>query len=799
MRKTCILILVLILSAASIVVAFPNAKADTYEITTKLTTGVGPIPFLLDKEVTVNGIITPDVAGSGYQYSNIRIRVAEPHTSQLVLGPLSTTHLFSGTFTPDQVGTYEVWATFPGQTVTVGGNTYIASSSESTHFQFTIAPVDFSISASPTSQTINQGQSTTYTVTMASLGGWSNQVFLSVTGLPTGATGTFSPSTVTPTGTSTLTVTTTSQTPVGTSTLTITGDAPLIITHSTTVTLVVNSAAPPPPTPDFTVSAIPASQTVNQGQSTTYTANVGSVGGFTGGVSLTVMGLPTGATGSFNPMTLNPTVTGASTLTVTTTSQTPAGTYTLTITGNWGVITHSTTVTLVVNSAAPPPPTPDFTVSASPASGTVGQGQSTTYTVTIGSVGGFSTSVSLTVTGLPTGATGTFSPSTVTPTGTSTLTVTTTSQTPAGTTTLTITGTAGILTHSTTVTLVVSAVSPPPPSPDFTVSASPTSGTVSQGQATSYTITVSSVGGFSTGVSLSVTGLPAGATGSFSPSTVSPTGTSTLTVVTTSQTPTGTATLTITGTSGVSHQTTVALVVSSTPPPSTLPPSDFAVSASPASGTVSQGQPATFTVAVASLSGFNQEVSFSVAGLPTGATASFSPSTVTSTGTSTLTVATTGSTPSGTYHLTITGTGAGLTHQATVDLIVSVAPDFGVSASPVSQSVSQGQSASYTVTVTFVGGFGQGVSLSVTGLPAGAIPSFSQSSIASSGTSTLTVATNIVTPGTYQLTITGTGGALTHQTNATLVIFSSTFVSSTFVSSTFDSLAFGLWCFGFLV
>lgn len=63
MRKTCILILVLILSAASIVVAFPNAKADTYEITTKLTFSIGPTPFLLGQHVTVNGIITPDVGG----------------------------------------------------------------------------------------------------------------------------------------------------------------------------------------------------------------------------------------------------------------------------------------------------------------------------------------------------------------------------------------------------------------------------------------------------------------------------------------------------------------------------------------------------------------------------------------------------------------------------------------------------------------------------------------------------------------------------------------------------------------
>ena len=73
---------------------------------------------------------------------------------------------------------------------------------------------------------------------------------------------------------------------------------------------------------------------------------------------------------------------------------------------------------------------------------------------------------------------------------------------------------------------------------------------------------MTSVGGFSSGVSLSVTGLPAGATGTFSPSAVAPTGTSTLTVSTTGATPNGTYSLTISGTgSGLTRQTTVTLAV----------------------------------------------------------------------------------------------------------------------------------------------------------------------------------------------------------------------------------------------
>lgn len=97
---------------------------------------------------------------------------------------------------------------------------------------------------------------------------------------------------------------------------------------------------------------------------------------------------------------------------------------------------------------------PDFSLSASPSSRTVVRGGSTSYTVTISSSGGFSDSVTLSVSGLPSGAGGSFSPNPAT-TSSSTLSVTTSPTTPTGTSTLTITGVSGSLTRSTTVTLSV--------------------------------------------------------------------------------------------------------------------------------------------------------------------------------------------------------------------------------------------------------------------------------------------------------------------------------------------------------
>src|SRR5204862_2540212 len=91
--------------------------------------------------------------------------------------------------------------------------------------------------------------------------------------------------------------------------------------------------------PDFSLSASPSSRTVTQGGSTSYSVTISPVGGFTGPVSLSVSGLPSGATGSFTP---NP-ATASSTLSVTTSTSTPIGAYTLTTTGVRGSLTHSTT------------------------------------------------------------------------------------------------------------------------------------------------------------------------------------------------------------------------------------------------------------------------------------------------------------------------------------------------------------------------------------------------------------------------------------------------------------------------
>ncbi|MCJ7497883.1 MAG: hypothetical protein MUO78_07085, partial [candidate division Zixibacteria bacterium] len=101
--------------------------------------------------------------------------------------------------------------------------------------------------------------------------------------------------------------------------------------------------------PDFTIGASPSSRTVDVGGSTTYNVTLSYLYSFGHPVTLTVLGLPSGATGSYSPTPVNPPAT-ASVLTVNTTGSTPAGTYALTIQGT-GSQTHTTPVTLVVNVA----------------------------------------------------------------------------------------------------------------------------------------------------------------------------------------------------------------------------------------------------------------------------------------------------------------------------------------------------------------------------------------------------------------------------------------------------------------
>lgn len=100
---------------------------------------------------------------------------------------------------------------------------------------------------------------------------------------------------------------------------------------------------------------------------------------------------------------------------------------------------------------------------------------------------------------------------------------------------------------------------------------------------------------------------------------------------------------------------------------------DFSISANPSSLTVTQGNSANSTISTVITSGVSQSVSLSASGLPSGATASFSPNPINSGSSSTATISTAAGTPTGTYTITVTGTGTSATHSTTISLTVNAA------------------------------------------------------------------------------------------------------------------------------
>lgn len=123
---------------------------------------------------------------------------------------------------------------------------------------------------------------------------------------------------------------------------------------------------------------------------------------------------------------------------------------------------------------------------------------------------------------------------------------------------------------------------------------------------------------------------------------------------------------------------------------------DFSIAATPATLSVVQGSSTATTVSTSLTGNFNSNISLTASGLPSGATARFSPSSIAApgSGSSTLNISIASTTPPGTYSIAITATGGGKSHATGISLTVSAAsgstqqllgnPTFesGTSASP---------------------------------------------------------------------------------------------------------------------
>ena len=175
-------------------------------------------------------------------------------------------------------------------------------------------------------------------------------------------------------------------------------------------------------------------------------------------------------------------------------------------------------------------------------------------------------------------------------------------------------------------------------------------------------------------------------------------------VLVTAATAGATASATVTGTYNGTSQSGPITVV---------PPPDFTITLTPTlnPATAMVGGSATFTVAVSSINGFNGTVALTAVGLPTGASATFSPSTITASGTSTMTV-TAPSSGTGNFTVTANGASGSLSHSAVSTLAVQ---DFTVTlsgynyASP--PTIPSGGTQTFTIGTAGINGFTGNIAL----------------------------------------------------------------------------------------
>ncbi len=304
---------------------------------------------------------------------------------------------------------------------------------------------DYSLSAP--AQTVTQPAAgntaeADFTVTMVpGPGGYSDPVQLSVKDLPKGVTADWSSGTAVTTDdpSRVLMITVPATLKVGTYTFKVHGENADTGKdgHDVDVTLGVAAPTAVSPAPGFSLTVAPSAATVTQGDTATYTVTLFSTDPPTGGVTLSANGLPHETSATFSPTSLDTSGT-SSTLTVETTDKAHTGDYHFKVTGLSGKAKYEVVVALSVVAA---PKVPGFTLAISPDGQQIAAGGIATYAIGIGRTD-FAALVTLSVDGLPVGATAAFDPNPAD--DSTTLTVTTDAvTTPDGDYTLVISGSGG--------------------------------------------------------------------------------------------------------------------------------------------------------------------------------------------------------------------------------------------------------------------------------------------------------------------------------------------------------------------
>ena len=524
---------------------------------------------------------------------------------------------------------------------------------------------------------------------------------------------------------------------------------------------------------DFSVFMNPNTASIAAGQAFPLTIKTATTAGASQTLTISVSSLPAGLTASFPN---GNTVASGSDLGITLTavaSPTAATDAVVTVTATGASFSHS--AGLLVQLGGTVSTTPDFSISLSPSSQSIQQGNAGTYSVSTTALTGFSGNIALTITGLPSNVTGEFVPATVAAGGTSTLTLTVdASASVVSGATFVVTGTSGSLVHSANADLSVTAAGSG--SNTFSLAVSPDTRTIVPSSAATFTVASHVTSGTAESIALSIPDgeLPTGVTAAFNPATITAGASSTLTLTAAANAPSSSSTLDVFGEATSDSEyapvgATLNVVLG-----------DYSLSVTPANSALTVGGTKTYTVNSAVLLGAPGTLTLSIADLPTGVTGEFdadhaagTPATLTLTAAADAPVA-----AATTFTVTADDSADGLEHTATAQVsVVAVGTnDFSVAVSPGTLSVQRGASGTLSVTTAVVAGSAQTIALTAAGLPSGVTGTFSPSSVSAGQGSTLTLAANssatLVSGST--VTITGTATSGTHDATALLTVTAGT-------------------------
>jgi len=414
------------------------------------------------------------------------------------------------------------------------------------------ASIDFSVSANPGAQAIKAGTGVQVQVAIspAAMVGFVN---LSTSGLPAGVTATFGQDVDVLNGAKTLYISSTQTATSGTAKVTVIASDSTGKTHTASFNLTITPAA------DFSMSVLPAGQTLKPGESTNFTVKVVYGSNTVGPVNLSTGPLPAGTSVSFTPSTL--TASGTSTATISAASDAATSLSSVNVLGSNNSGTLVDPVTLTISPA-------NFQLSLMSGPSVVDAGGTYPAAVNVGSLFGQTPgTVTLSASGAPAGVGISFMPTTVTGASTSKMTIATDTATLPGNYTLTVSGTDASGTNIMTIPLTVVAGAP---NVDTFLGVYPQSESINVNQDAYFAVFVSGPNGTPSAANLSVSVDKNDVQASLMPSTTDA-GVYTLVISTEYPQTTSTsavATITATDASGVQTMS-VQVSISQFPPPCT--------------------------------------------------------------------------------------------------------------------------------------------------------------------------------------------------------------------------------------